>query len=69
MKVTICEEIDDLYPEILKEEEKGSIMIHRYDQIDPAEQKMYANHFKEHLDEDADMKQFYIEHFSLLWDR
>ncbi len=68
VKVTICEEIDDVYSEILKEAERGNIMIHRYDQIDPAEQKMHANYIKAHLEDDVDMKPFYIEHFSSLWD-
>ncbi len=66
--VTMCEEIDDVYSEILKEEERRNIVIHRYDQIDPAEQKVHANYIKEHLDDDIGMKPFYLEHFSSLWD-
>lgn len=64
-----CETISDVYAEILKEEAKGNIVIHRYSEIDPAEQKMHANYIKEHInDEEEEMKRFYISHFSSLWD-
>ena len=45
-----CEVVDDRYAEILKEEEQGSAVIHRYPEIDPAEQKLHANYIKEHLE-------------------
>lgn len=64
-----CEVIDDVFAEILREEEKGSIVIHRYSEIDPTEQKMHANYIKAHLsDEGEDMKRFYLSYFSNLWD-
>ena len=64
-----CEVVEDVYLEILNEEANGNIVIHRYAEIDPEEQKMHANHIKEHLeDEGEEMKQFYLSHFSLLWD-
>lgn len=64
-----CERIDDVYAEILREEKNGNIVIHRYSEIDPAEQKLHANYIKSHLDEAGEeMKQFYIAHFSMLWD-
>lgn len=65
-----CEVIEDLYQEILKEEAEGNVVIHRYDEIDPAEQKMHANYIREHLDDEnnAEYREFLIEHFSKLWD-
>lgn len=66
--VRLCEAIDDVYSEILKEEEAGNIVIHRYSEIDPAEQKMHADYIKEHLDEyREEMKRFYLTHFKPLW--
>lgn len=65
-----CETVDDVFAGILKEEEAGHIVIHRYSEIDPAEQKLHANYIKEHLDEEGEaMKRFYLTHFSSLWDR
>lgn len=67
--VARCEMIPDVYREILREEANGNIVIHRYSEIDPSEQKMHANHFRDHiLDEGNDMAKFYYTHFSSLWD-
>lgn len=67
--VNHCEVIEDIYCEILKEEANGNLIIHRYSQIDKAEQKMHANYIKEHLDlQGEDMKDFFVSHFSPLWD-
>lgn len=64
-----CEVIEDVYFEILNEEAKGSIVIHRYTEIDPVEQKMHANYIKQHLEDEGEaMKHFYLIHFSSLWD-
>ena len=64
-----CEIVSDVYAEILKEEAKGNIIVHRYSEIDPAEQKMHANYIKTHIDDEGEeMKKFYISHFSSLWD-
>ena len=68
--VPVCqyEVVDDIYSEILKEEKMGNIIIHRYAEIDPAEQKMHANYIKEHMeDRGEEMKRFYIAHFGALW--
>lgn len=66
--VCLCEAVEDVYSEILKEERAGHIFIHRYLEIDPVEQKMHANYIKEHFDEEGEaMKQFYLAHFSALW--
>ena len=37
--VAQCEVVMDLYDEILQEETKGNIMIHRYSEIDPSSRK------------------------------
>ncbi len=63
------EVIPDVYTEILKEERKGNLIIHRYSEIDPVEQKMHANYIKAHIsDEGKEMMLFYLSHFSSLWD-
>ena len=67
--VVQCEVVMDIYDEILREESQGNIVIHRYSEIEPSEQKMYANYIKDHiLDEGKEMAQFYYSHFSSLWD-
>ena len=45
-----CDVIEDVYLEILKEEANGNVIIHRYSEIEEAEQKMHANYIKAHLD-------------------
>lgn len=63
------EVIEDVYAEILKEEQAGNIIIHRYLEIDPVEQKQNANYIKEHVeDQGEEMRGFYLTHFSPLWD-
>ena len=67
--VARCEHISDVYAELLKEERAGHVVIHRYAEIDPAEQKLHANHIRAHLGEEgAEMQRFLISHFSTLWD-
>lgn len=67
--VSQCEAVMDVYYEILREETKGNIVIHRYSEIEPSEQKMHANYIRDHiLDEGKEMAQFYYAHFSSLWD-
>ena len=64
-----CEAVADVYSEILKEEKAGNIIIHRYAEIDPAEQKLHANYIRDHIaDEGEKMERFYRAHFSALWD-
>ena len=64
-----CECVDDLFQAILEEEKLGNVVIHRYSEIDPAEQKMHANYIKERMDEySAEQKEFYYKYFSSLWD-
>lgn len=67
--ISQCESIADVYSEILREESLGNIIIHRYAEIDPAEQKKHANYIRDHLtDEGEEMAKFYCTHFSALWD-
>lgn len=67
--VAHCEVVTDVYSEILGEEAKGNLVIHRYSEIDPSEQKMHANYIRDHiLDEGDEMAQFYNCHFAPLWD-
>ena len=66
--VSGCQVIEDVYAEILDEEAKGNLVIHRYREIDSAEQQMHADYIKEHIgDEGEEMRRFYQEHFSSLW--
>lgn len=63
------EVVEDVYAEILKEEQAGNIIIHRYADINPKKQKENANYLKEHMgDQGEEMRQFYLAHFSELWD-
>ena len=68
--VILREHVRNVYREILKEEEAGNVVVHRYDEIDPAEQKMHINNIRDHLDdpEDAAYREFIYRHFSPLWD-
>jgi RimJ/RimL family protein N-acetyltransferase len=67
--VVLAEHIPNVYAEILREEAAGNVVIHRYAEIDPAEQKLHANYIKAHInDEGKEMEQFYSSHFSSLWD-
>ncbi len=67
--VHLYEAVDDIYAEIWKEEQTGTIVIHRYADIDPMEQKLHANYIKEHIgDQGEEMRRFYETHFSFLWD-
>ena len=40
IEIDECEIIENIYEEILKEEEKGNVVIHRYEEIDPV-RKLY----------------------------
>lgn len=68
--VVLAEHIPNVYPEILREEAAGNVIVHRYAEIDPAEQKMHANYIRDHLDDPdyAEYGAFLNRHFSLLWD-
>ena len=65
-----CDIIEDIYEEILKEEAEENVIIHHYEEIDIAEQKMHANYIRDHIDDEeyAKYKEFLLKHFSTLWD-
>ena len=64
-----CERVDDLFQAILEEEKLGNVVIHRYLEIDPEEQKMHANYIKAHMEKySPEEKEFYYKYFSALWD-
>lgn len=68
--VVLDERIPNVYPEILSEEAAGNVIIHRYAEIDPAEQKMHANYIRDHLNDllCAVYREFLYRHCSPLWD-
>ena len=68
--VILHEHIPNVYDEILKEEAAGNVMIHRYSEIDPNEQKLHANYVRDHIDDPlfAEYRAFLIHHFCSLWD-
>jgi hypothetical protein len=68
--VVLQEHILNIYDEILSEEAAGNVIIHRYAEIDPDEQKMHANNIRDHLNDPvcAEYREFLYQHFSPLWD-
>ena len=69
MPIDRCVVIEDVYKALLQEEVNGSMIIHRYHEIDPAEQKLHANYIRDHLDmQGEEMKTFFLTHFSGLWE-
>ena len=68
--VVLLEHIPNVYAEILAEEAAVHVIIHRYAEIDPAEQKMHANYIRDHLNDPlcAAYREFLYQHFSPLWD-
>ena len=68
--MVLHEHIADVYGEILREEKSGNVIIHRYEEIDPAEQKDHANRMRDYIQNNPKLtyRDFVIEHFSPLWD-
>ena len=68
--VKLHESILNIYAEILKEEAAGNVIIHRYNEIDPAEQKLHSNFLRDHIDDPlyVEYRDFIFRHFSSLWD-
>lgn len=68
--VVLHEYVPDVYAAILGEEKAGNVVINRYDEIDPAEQKDHANHLRDYAMNNPQLtyRDFLIEHFSPLWD-
>ena len=68
--VVLHESIPNVYVEILREETCGNVIIHRYAEIDPDEQKRHANYIHDHLEDPLyeEYREFLFQHFSSLWD-
>ena len=68
--VVLCEYIPNVYEAILQEEAAGNVIIHRYTEIDPVEQKRHANYIRDHLNDPLceEYRDFLVQHFSSLWD-
>lgn len=68
--VILAEHIPNVYAEILREEAFGNVIVHRYAEIDPDEQRTHANYIRDHLDDPlyTEYRDFLIRHFSSLWD-
>lgn len=68
--VQSCERIEDVYAALQAELARGTMTLHRYEDIDPAEQKKNANDIRDHLDDEVHRtcRTFLIRHFSTLWD-
>ena len=68
--VVLHERVSNVYAEILREEAAGNVIIHRYAEIDPAEQKLHANYIRDHLGDppDTEYRDFLVRLFSSLWD-
>ena len=68
--VVLREHIENVYEEILAEERAGNVIIHRYEEIDPAEQKIRAEKLREYVMNNPQLtyREFIIKHFSPLWD-
>lgn len=62
------EDIPDVYAQIIDEENAGNLVVHRYNEIDPAEQKAMANHIRDSMEDKPIMEPFYRKYFGLLWD-
>ena len=67
--VTLFEHVTDVYAEVLKEERAGNVIVHRYADIDPEEQRQMILSIREEWKrgEFAEYSDFVYEHFSPLW--
>ena len=67
--VTLFEHVTDVYAEVLKEERAGNVIVHRYADIDPEEQRQMILSIREgwKRGEFAEYSDFVYEHFSPLW--
>ena len=70
LPVASCEAIPDVLSALRSEEAVGTLVVHRYDEIDPLEQREQANYLRDHLHESLydGYRDFLIRHFSPLWD-
>lgn len=67
--VTLFEHVTDVYAKVLKEERAGNVIVHRYADIDPEEQRQMILSIREgwKRGEFAEYSDFVYEHFSPLW--
>jgi len=66
-----CEYVEDVYKAILEEEKKGNVVIHRYPELPPEEQKAHANAIRDAVLSgivNPCMGPFYKKYFASLWD-
>lgn len=62
--VSAEETVPDVYAALLSEIGKGTLVLHRYGDIDPEEQRMMTQYFREHIAEmPPEMQPFYRKHF------
>ena len=68
--VVLHEHIPDIYTEILREEAGGNVVVHRYSEIDPDDQKLHAGYVRDHINDPIfeEYRNFLYCHFSSLWD-
>ena len=69
--VLSCERVENVYAALLEELQKGTMILHRYEDIDPEEQKQNAIDIRDSLLIDPISKRyraFLIEHFQDLWE-
>ncbi|MBQ2202733.1 MAG: hypothetical protein II412_09165 [Clostridia bacterium] len=69
--VLSCERIENVYEALLEEMRCGTMILHRYEDIDPAEQKEMAVYIRESFLNDPmsePYRAFWIEHFRDWWD-
>ena len=70
VSVTLYEHVTDVYGEILNEERAGNVIIHRYYEIDPKEQREMALGIRKAWEkgEFEGCRDFVFEHFSPIWE-
>ena len=68
--VVLHEHVENVYEAILAEERAGNVIVRRYEEIDPAEQKLRAEKLREYVMNNPQLtyREFIIKHFSPLWD-
>lgn len=69
--VRSCERVENVYAALLEELRKGTMILHRYEDIAPEEQKQNAIEIRDSLLNDPISKRyraFLIEHFKDLWE-
>ncbi|MBQ1631930.1 MAG: hypothetical protein II049_03830 [Clostridia bacterium] len=71
VSVRSCERVENVYAALQAELQQGTMILHRYEDIDPAEQKQNAVGIRDSFLNDPigkPIRAFLIEHFKDLWD-